>query len=198
MSIWWILHLVFTLEHAGPQAVNRQPGSSLMPAYPCWKAGQMAEAGEDQTFPFLKRLKGEELTVGGMCTRVILPTSWHRNYISADLPPIPLPHTPKAEITSASYGNCLVYLLSNCPTQREDACLLKGTELDIAVSLPLSWRPRPELKPSVATSPNSNLCQQDVSLFSKQAEKCVNCRFCPTFMWKFKKQQAPHREAPGT
>lgn len=83
------------------------------------------------------------------------------------------PHTPKAEITSASYGNCLVYLLSNCPTQREDACLLKGTELDVAVSPPLSWRPRPELKPSAATSPNSNLCQQDVCLFSKQAEKCV-------------------------
>ena len=69
-----------------PQAVTQQPGSSLMPAYPGSKAGQMAKARKDQSFPFLKWLQGEELIVGGTCTFVISSTSWHRNYISADPP----------------------------------------------------------------------------------------------------------------
>lgn len=75
----------------------------------------------------------------------------------------------KLEITSASYGNCLVCLLSHYPTQREDACLLKGLERDVYISSAhpvsrpaLNWAfgdclEVKKLEPSAATGLNSQI-----------------------------------------
>lgn len=58
----------------------------------------------------------------------VFSAAWQCNYnISTDVP-------PEVEITSASYGNCLACSLSHYPTQREDACLLKGPERDVYIS----------------------------------------------------------------
>lgn len=121
---------------------------------------QMAKARKVKSFPFLKWPMGEELLVGGTCTRVIFLASWHRNYITTD----PLPR--EAEIPSAIYGNCLVYLLSIYLTQGEDAWLLKGPEWNDEVAVPLS------------RSPSSNrilfrLLTSDMWFLCKKVDKCI-------------------------
>lgn len=120
----------------------------------------MAKAREVKSFPFLKWPMGEELLVGGTCTCVIFLASWHRNYITTD----PLP--PEAEIPSAIYGNCLVYLLSIYLTQREDAWLLKEPEWNDEVAVPLSR------SPSGNRIPFRSLLS-DMWIFGKKVEKCI-------------------------
>lgn len=127
----------------GPEALYWQQGFSLMPAYQRsktrWRTAEGGEDGEEFHFwsgwrqrsrgwwPEVHACvcsKGEQKRNGGLFSSLTGQLQ--------HLTDLPL----KLEITSASYGNCLVCLLSHYPTQREDACLLKGLEQDVYISTP--------------------------------------------------------------
>lgn len=123
----------------------------------------MAKARADESLPSLKWPKAAARAVGGryvyMCDLL--------NILTLQL----LPPPSELEITSASYGNCPIYLLSNCPTQREDACLLKGPELDVQVAQPaVIMKTCPELKTSARL--HSDLRQQ-TCVFSANRQRNV-------------------------